>query len=68
MEIVGLLCENHRGGVFVTVGTGVVIGFGGGLLGTACAAMDMLRFEITSIFFLRAVSRVRMLATTLVIR
>lgn len=51
--------------MLATAGARDVIGFGGGLLGETCAAIVWLRFEMTSIFFLRAVSRVRMLATTL---
>ena len=62
-----LLFEYHRGDVLAVVGAGVVIGFGGGLLGGACPATDLLRFDIISTFFLRAARRVRMLATTVVI-
>lgn len=59
-----LLVEDHRGEVPVIVGAAVVVGYVGGLLVDGSVAIDLLRFEITSTFLLRAARRARMLATT----
>lgn len=55
--------SSHLGGVPRTGVTTTGVGLGGGLLGAVWATAP-LRLLITSNFFLRAASRVRMLPTT----